>query len=121
MKRMLLVALLCLVGGCSDYSLKPAGESIATAVQAFKQRNGLYPQRLEELVPTFLPALPKGGKYFAITYAPEPDRMQCWVAYQVHRDRLEEYDCRKAVWGNVEIEDSHVFRHPNAQFIKPEV
>jgi hypothetical protein len=90
-------------------------------VQAYEQDNAHYPQRLEGLVPSYLPAVPTAGKYFVIVYAAEPDGQQCWVAYQVHRDRFEEFDCRKGKWTNVEIEDSHVFRHPNAQYVKPEI
>lgn len=99
---------------------KAASESIAAAVQSFKEMNGRYPAKLEQLVPAFLPELPKAGKYFSILYAAEPGGAQCWVAYQVHRDRYEEYDCRKQVWINVEIEDSEVFRR-DAQRIVPEM
>ena len=101
--------------------LEDAGKEIAAALQAFKGRTGRFPARLEELVPTHLPMLPRAGKYFSIVYAAEPDGSQCFLAYQNHRDRFEEYDCSKQDWSNYEIEDSHVVRYPKAQRLEAEM
>ena len=114
-----LLVLMVFLAGCESTENKAAGESIAAAVQAYKKSNGRYPQQVEDLVPRYLHAVPDSGRYFVIVYAAEPGGSQCWVAYQVHRDRYEEFDCLKGAWTNVEIEDSHVFRHPNARKVVP--
>lgn len=106
------------VTGASDEN-KAAGESLAAAVEAYKLQQGRYPERLEDLVPKVIAEIPQAGQYFLIVYAVEPGGKQCWVAYQVHRDRFEEYDCRKHAWQNVEFEDSRAVRHPNAQKLRP--
>src|SRR5450631_457290 len=93
--------------------LGATGKSLVVAVETFNAKNGRYPMSLDELVPKYLPELPKAGKYFVIDYAVEPGGKQCWLSYQVHRDRLEEYNCRKRGWQNVEIEDSETYMQPN--------
>lgn len=100
---------------------KAAAEAIAVAAQEYRKSTGRYPKRLEDLVPKYLPAMPQAGKYFYIVYAAQPDGSQCWVAYQVHRDRFEELDCRKGTWGDYEIEDAQVSKHPDAQYLVPEM
>jgi hypothetical protein len=98
---------------------KASGESIAAAVEAFSKAEGRYPQRLEELRPKYLAAIPSAGEHFGIVYAAEPDGKQCWLAYQIHRDSFQEYDCQKRAWLMVEYEDSEAVRHPKAEWIRP--
>ena len=106
----IIVAMLYLFDRCTSPvdDLEATGKSLVVAVEAFNAKNGRYPPSLDELVPQYLPELPKAGKYFVIDYAVEPDGKQCWVGYQVHRDRIMEYDCRKRDWQNFEIEDSQI-------------
>jgi hypothetical protein len=98
---------------------KAAGQSIAAAVDAYKVKNSRYPAKLEELVPAFLTEVPQAAQYFGIYYAAEPDGTQCWLAYGVHRDRVEEYDCRNREWTNREIDDGLAWKHPAKQTIVP--
>src|SRR5450631_1592613 len=93
--------------------LEVAGNSLRAAVVTFNAKNGRYPMSLDELVPKYLPELPKAGKYFVIDYAVEPGGRQCWLSYQVHRDRLEEYNCRRGVWKNVDVSDSEMRSQTN--------
>jgi hypothetical protein len=117
-----------LLGGCvylwelftgeSDENVA-AGKSIVAAIEAFNGKNGRYPEKLEELVPRFLPEIPQAGQYFGIYYAAEPGGTQCWLAYGVHRDRVEEYDCSAHTWINLEVDDSAALRHPAKQVLSP--
>jgi hypothetical protein len=112
-----IVAMIYLFDRCTAPvdDLEAAGKQIVVAVEAFNAKNGRYPMSLDELVPKYLPELPKAGKYFVIDYAVSPDGKQCWVAYQVHRDRIEEYDCRKRGWENMEFMDSASRNQPNVK------
>jgi hypothetical protein len=119
----IVVAAVLLFRGCvalvfSDEN-EAAGKSIAAAVEAFRQEQGRYPERLEELRPKYLAAIPQAGEHFGIVYAADSAGKQCWVAYQVHRDSFEEYDCQKRAWLLVEYEDSQAVRHPKAEWIRP--
>ena len=96
-----------------------AGKSIAAALEAFSKEQGRYPERLAELTPKYLAAIPAAGKYFPIVYAADSDGKQCWLAYAVHRDSLQEYDCQKRTWQLTEYEDSRAVKHPKAERINP--
>jgi hypothetical protein len=98
---------------------KAAGESIAVAVEAFSKEKGLYPERLDDLRPKYLAAIPAAGQHWGIVYAVEPDAKQCWVAYQVHRDSFREYDCQKRVWQLLDYDESLAVKHPKAEWIRP--
>ena len=96
-----------------------AAKSIADAIAAYNGKNGRYPEKLEQLVPRFLPEVPQAGEWFPIYYAAEPGGTQCWLAYGVHRDRVEEYDCSTRQWINYEWEDSTATRHAKVQILPP--
>lgn len=96
-----------------------AGKSIVSAIEAYNGKNGRYPDKLEDLVPRFLPEVPQAGEWFGIFYAAEAGGTQCWLAYGVHRDRVEEYDCTAHTWTNVEVDDSAAVRHPKRQALAP--
>ena len=115
------IALLALLAGCSDYSSKPAAESIAAAVKAYERQHDRYPARLKDLVPHYLREIPKPeSRHFVIGYGVETDFRQCWVIYQVHRDRVEEFDCNSGKWTNVEVDESHLFRRADAEYLRNE-
>ena len=115
------IAALILFGcGAAPPENKPAGESIAAAVESYKQKNGRFPGRLQDLVPAHLAAIPKpASKQFVIVYAANHGGSQCWVAYQVQRDSYQEYDCLKRSWSPLAVEKTHVLGHPNAQVLTP--
>jgi len=110
-----------LLAACSDYSNKPAAEALAAAVKTHQRQVGHYPSKLKDLVPNYLRELPKSAsKYSSIGYAVEPGLDECWIVYGVHRDRFEEFDCNAGEWTNVEVEDSHVFRRNDVEWIRPQ-
>jgi hypothetical protein len=53
-----------LIGGC-DALNRRTGDAIIRALDAYKQDHGAYPEKLEALVPTYIPVLP-----FARCFAP---------------------------------------------------
>jgi hypothetical protein len=114
-------ALVFLWNSCSffNYENKPAAESIAASVEAFHRANGRYPQRLEELVPKFLPEIPQAGEWSPIFYAADPGGTRCWIAYGVHRDDFQEYDCQKQAWQLVDYDESEAVKHPARQVLVP--
>ena len=117
----LIGGLVFLWNSCSyyNYENKEAAERIATAVEAFNRDYSRYPARLEELAPKYLAEIPQAGEWSAITYAVEPGGAQCWLAYSVHRDYLQEYDCSAHAWQLVDYDDSRAVKHPAKQVILP--
>ena len=106
----IIVALFYLFDRCTSPvdDLEATGKSLVVAIEAFKAKNGRCPPSLDELVPQYLPELPKAGKYFVIDYVVGPDGERCWLGYQVHRDRIMEYDSRTREWHNFEFQDSQI-------------
>ena len=109
--------------GCSalvyDEVNKPAGLALAAAVEAYAAEHKRYPARLEDLVPKHMPALPRPARYTIIAYAPLPDGTQCYIAYTVHRDYFDEYDCRLRRWNTRDYEDTQALRY-QPQLLKGE-
>ena len=90
---------------------KPAGLALAAAVEAYHAEHKRFPAKLEDLVPRHLPAVPRLAGPGSIAYARLPDSTQCWVAYSVHRDYFEEYDCRLRRWNMREYEETQALKH----------
>jgi hypothetical protein len=111
------VVMLVIVGyrGCAalvhDESNKPAALALAAATEAHHREHGRYPARLEDLVPGQLAALPSSPTRGLIAYGRSADATQCWIAYSVHRDYFEEYDCRLRAWNLREYEETQALKH----------
>jgi hypothetical protein len=95
---------------------RDAAAQLVMALQAHRERNGRFPQRLQELVPREIPALPDVNGW--LVYAAEPDGSQCWLLDQVVWDAMNEYDCRERRWRGLDISQSHAWTHPNRQRIE---
>jgi hypothetical protein len=117
----ILGALVFLWNSCSffNYENKDAAETIAAAVRAYQRDNGRYPARLEDLVPRYLAEIPQAGEWSPMFYAAEPGGAQCWIAYGVHRDDFQEYDCLQHTWQLVDYDDSKAVKHPARQALLP--
>lgn len=113
--------LVFLWNSCSffNYESREDAERIAAAVEAFNRDHAHYPARLEELVPKYLAEVPQAGEWSTIIYAAEPGGAQCWIAYSVHRDDFQEYDCATHAWQLVDYDDSQAVKHPARQVLVP--
>jgi hypothetical protein len=68
--------LFLLLGAQRFYEMRLAGARIVLALDLYRHQNGGYPKTLDELVPTFLPEIPKDpthGGGFVYRLLPEPD------------------------------------------------
>jgi hypothetical protein len=95
---------------------REAAAQVAAAVQAYRERHGRYPQRVEELVPGELPAMPTIRHW--LVYAAESDGSQCWILDQVIWDSVSEYDCAGRRWQGLDISRSRAWVHPNKQVLE---
>jgi hypothetical protein len=72
----LTLALMLMPKGASRERARKNAEQIIAACRAFERKHGRLPTTLEELVPEFLPSLPRAvydGPHFGFVYDVEPD------------------------------------------------
>lgn len=96
------VVVALLIRGC--YGLfyntedQPKAELIIAALEAYRSSNGRYPPKLDALTPQFMPQLPVPRRHGIIEYIVDESGKKCWVAYNTHRDYVQEYDCITHDW-----------------------
>jgi len=61
-----------IIGVCGAWN-RQAGDAIIRALQAYKQERGTYPEDLEALVPTYIPALPSARCFTPYQWFSESD------------------------------------------------
>ena len=98
---------------------REAAAQIASALQSYRERNGRFPQKVEELVPQFMPAMPRIEHW--LVYAAEPDGSQCWIVDQVIWDSMDEYDCAERRWRGTDVSQSRAWQHSNRQRLGKEM
>jgi hypothetical protein len=96
---------------------RPAGEAIVAALEAYKRANGRYPEKLAQLQPRFLAAIPQPVSGTNFAYAATSDGTACWFGYQTPRDMYNEYDSRVRKWQYLEYEDSDALRMRVKEFV----
>jgi hypothetical protein len=96
---------------------RPAGEAIVTAAEAYKRANGRFPEKLAQMQPRFLAAIPQPVSGTNFVYAASSDGTTCWFGYQTHRDMFNEYDSRTRKWQYLEYEDSDALRMLGKEFV----
>ena len=97
----------------NDHNMAEALPVVA-ALDAYKQKNGRYPDSLALLHPRFLGRLPQLAPGNALHYAASPAGDQCWLAIVywheagfLPSDRANEYECASRSWTNVDYDDLH--------------
>ena len=80
---------------------------VVAALDAYRKKNGRYPDNLAALHPEYLPRLPALAERTPLYYAVEGD--QCWLAIVYWRDagllphdRVNEYECKTREWTNLD-------------------
>ena len=96
---------------------RPAGEAIVAAAEAYKRANRRFPEKLAQLQPRFLAAIPQPASGTNFVYAASSDGTTCWFGYQTHRDMFNEYDSRTRKWKYLEYEDSDALSRPVKEFV----
>jgi hypothetical protein len=94
-----------------------AGEEIVAAIEAFKQQNKRYPEKLAQLQPKYLGKIPLPAPGTNFVYAASPDGTAAWFGYQTQQDTFNEYDTRTRKWQRLEYEDSEALRVQAREFV----
>jgi hypothetical protein len=97
---------------------RAAGERIVAAFEKYKAANGRYPERLDVLVPSFLPQVPKPAVDTNFVYAISPDEKTAFFAYQNPRETVTEYDSRTRRWQDLDYAESGALSMRAKQFVK---
>ena len=96
---------------------QPAGEKIVAAVETYKRANGRFPEKLAQLQPRFLAAIPQPASGTNFVYAASSDGTTCWFGYQTRRDMFNEYDSSTHKWQYLEYEDSDALKRLTKEFV----
>ena len=94
------------------------GDRIVAAFEKYKAANGRYPERLDALVPAFLPQIPKPVIDTNFVYAASEDGKAAWFAYQNPRESLTEYDSRTRQWQDLDYPASGALSMRVKHFVK---
>ena len=94
------------------------GERIVAAFEKYKAANGRYPERLDALVPAFLPQIPTPVIDTNFVYAASEDGSAAWFAYQNPRETLTEYDSRTRQWQDLDYPASGALSMRVKHFVK---
>jgi hypothetical protein len=94
-----------------------AGEEIVAAIEAFKQQNKRYPEKLAQLQPKYLGKIPLPARGTNFVYAASSDGTAAWFGYQTQQDTFNEYDTRTRKWQRLEYEDSEALRVQAREFV----
>ena len=96
---------------------EPVANSLIEALERYKAAKGIYPPKLDALVPEYLQALPVPREFGKVGYAPLDGGRGCLVGYFTHRDFLEEYDCGKKTWSSLEYDESRLVKAEGVQWL----
>ena len=96
---------------------QPAGEKIVAAVETYKRANGRFPEKLAQLQPRFLAAIPQPVSGTNFVYAASSDGTTCWFGYQTRRATLNEYDSQTRKWQYLDYDDSDALRMRVKEFV----
>jgi len=92
---------------------------VVEALEAYRQKNGRYPDRLEALTPGYLANAPQLAERSALSFAATPAGDGCWLAIVYWRhagflpsDDVHEYDCRTREWTTLDYNEMHATEAP---------
>ena len=102
----------------NEHNMRQAVPVVA-ALDAYRAKNGRYPERLEGLTPAYLQAMPRLAGKSALRFAATPAGDGCWLAIVywmeaglLPHDRINEYDCRTREWRNLDYNEMHAAGTP---------
>jgi hypothetical protein len=96
---------------------RQAGEEIVAAIEAFKQGNKRYPEKLAQLQPKYLGKMPLPAPETSFVYAVSPDGAAAWFGYQTSRGGLSEYGSGTRKWRDIEYQESEALRMGTKEFV----
>jgi hypothetical protein len=94
-----------------------AGEEIVAAIEAFKQGNKRYPEKLAQLQPKYLGKIPLPAPGTNFVYAASSDGTAAWFGYQTSGGGLTEYGSGTRKWREVEYYESDALRMSTKEFV----
>jgi len=94
-----------------------AGEEIVAAIEAFKQQNKRYPEKLAQLQPKYLGKIPQPAPGTNFVYAVSSDGTSAWFGYQTSKGGLSEYGSETRKWREVEYSESDALRMQAREFV----
>jgi uncharacterized RDD family membrane protein YckC len=88
---------------------------VVAALDAYREKNGRYPETLEALSPGYIAGAPRLIGSTGLGFASTPAGDRCWLAIVYWKeaglflpsDRVYEYDCRTREWANLDYNDMH--------------
>ena len=96
---------------------RQAGEEIVAAIEAFKQGNKRYPEKLAQLQPKYLGKIPPPAPGTNFVYAVSSDGTAAWFGYQTSGGGLSEYDSGTRKWREIEYYESDALRIGTKEFV----
>ena len=96
---------------------RPAGEEIVAAIEAFKQGNKRYPEKLAQLQPKYLGRIPRPAPGTNFVYGVSADGGAAWFGYQTSGGGLSEYATEARKWREVDYSDSDALRMGTKEFV----
>ena len=96
---------------------RPAGEEIVAAIEAFKQGNKRYPEKLAQLQPKYLGRIPRPAPGTNFVYGVSSDGAAAWFGYQTSGGGLREYASETRKWREVDYSDSDALRMGTKEFV----